>query len=238
MNRLARDTLLLQALDLADLPTLDAHDRPAGTIVAGAFSIVWLQDALDLFHNQFPLAATVKGAPITIAAGQNQVAVPADFILDVRHGIVIPQSANAGARRLIRTSYQKLLTYLTYSTGQGAPRRYAVMGPNVLFWPVADVAYAATLNYYAMPATLNAGDTPTFPSDQILIDLVKLRALEWARQEQPGTALAYARREIAKIRAAGLFNQAEDTEIPLDPDQFVNAEQTPWSWMGPFSQQT
>lgn len=237
MNRLTVDLVLNQALDLADLPTLDAHDRPSGPLIQNPFCLQWLQDALDLFHNQFPLAATVQSAALTIAS--NKASVPADFILDVKHGIVIPQAQNSTARRLIRTSYQKLLTYLTYSTGTGCPRRYAVMGPQILFWPIPDAGYAGTLNYYAMPAALalGIGQIPTFPSDQILIDCVMRRALEWARQEPAGTALKYARAEIAKIRAAGLFNQAEDTDIPLDPEQFVSADQSSWSWMGPFSQQ-
>jgi hypothetical protein len=236
MNRLTRDVLLIQALDLADLPTLDNHDRSTGSIDPAAFCISWLQDALDLFLNQFPLAASLKAGSVTLVQGVNQITAPADFILDVKHGLVIPQNPNSNARRLFRTPYQKMLTYQTYSPGAGCPRRYTTLGARIVLWPVPDVSYAAILNYYAMPPVLAGGDIPMFPSDQILIDCVKLRALEWARQEQPGTALAYARKEIAKIRSSGLFNESEDNQVPLDPEQFVHAEHSPWGWMGPWSQ--
>lgn len=240
MNRLTVDSLLKQALDLADLPSLDDHDRPSGALVAGCFSLSWLQDALDLFANTFPMASTLATANIVFTQGGSTVNVPADFILDVKDGIIIPQSPNASQRRLRRVSFQTLLSYMTYATGLGAPRRYSVKGSVIQCWPVPDVNYPAVLNYFAMPPVLaiGSGQIPNFPSDQILIDLVKLRAMEWARQIEAGTALAYARKEIAKIRSAGLFNEAESNSIPLDSDQFVNAELTPWSWMGPFSQQS
>ena len=163
--------------------------------------------------------------------------MPADFILDMRNGVVVLANNITTARRLIRRSYQVLLGRLTYSPGTGTPRNYSVLPPNVVVWPTPDVAYAGTLNYYAMPSTLNSGDITPFPDGQILVDLVKLRALEWARVEKPGTALAYARSEIAKIRASGLFNESENTEIPLDEEQFMRMGGTPWSWMGPFSSQ-
>ena len=46
INRLTRDQILIRALDLADSAVLDTKDRPAGTIVAAALSIGWLQEAL------------------------------------------------------------------------------------------------------------------------------------------------------------------------------------------------
>lgn len=236
MNRLTIDSLLKQALDLADLPSLDDHDRPSGALVAGCFSLSWLQDSLDLFHNQFPLAATLATANIVFPQGTNTASVPADFILDVKNGIVVSQNQNSTPRRLMRMPFQKMLTYATYSTGQGAPRLYTVKGSTIQCWPVPNASYPAVLNYYAMPAALalGGGNIPNFPSDQILIDCVKLRAMEWARQVESGTALAYARKEIAKIRSAGLFNESEDTEIPLDPQQFVSADAAAWAWMGPW----
>jgi hypothetical protein len=216
---------------------LDAHDRPASpTIAAGAFSVSWLQDALDLFHSQFPLAATILAAQVTIPT-TGVFTAPADFIIDMRNGLVLAQSNIVSAARLLRVSYQKLLTRQTYGQQPGIPRNYSVLGKTIRVWPTPDVAYAATMNYYAMPAVLASGDIPNFPSDQILIDLVKLRALEWARIEKNGSALMYARSEITNLRAAGLFNESENTEIPLDEEQFARtgAGSTPWSWMGPWS---
>lgn len=204
--------------------------------MAGAYSIDWLQRALDLFANTFPMAYTVKAAPVTIPTS-GTFTVPGDFILDMRNGVTVNASNVTTARRLIRRSYQVLLNRLTYSPGTGTPRNYSVLPPNVVVWPTPDQAYSGTLNYYAMPATLSAGDITPFPDGQILIDLVKLRAQEWARVIKAGSALEYARSEIAKIRASGLFNESENTEIPLDEEQFARMGGSPWSWMGPFSNQ-
>ena len=69
VNRLTRDNILIQALDMADLPELDQHDRPtAGTIDSGAFSINWFQRCLDEVHQEFPWSGTVTSAGGTISA--------------------------------------------------------------------------------------------------------------------------------------------------------------------------
>lgn len=264
-NRLTRDQILNQALDLMDSPTLDQHDRPnAPTIDAGAFSISWLQNALDRFHQVFPWAGLVKAVPITLAQGNPAIALPSDFLLDVRDGIVIPQPQNPLSNsglplRLFRTSLQKFMDFQALSPsapglpagsgggGGGTPRRYMVMPGAVVdintglpmtgiaLWPTPNQDYSASLWYYSLPQTLNPTDVPNFPSDEVLVDTVRVRGLEWSRAVPLGTYRKYVNEMIAELRKSGLGQEPESYEIPFDPIQFRRGQDSAFAWMGDFS---
>ncbi len=238
MATLTRDQILGRALDMVAAPALNNNDRPAGTIVGGALTIQWLQDALNLFADEFPWAQMLTTAAIVIPTTAI-VALPADFIIDVRNGIYIAAgTSTASARRLIRTSYQKMLSGIVGTPGVGAPTRYTVLPPNIRFWRTPDVSYPAVLAYYARPAVLGASGVPIFPSDLPLIEYVRLRGLEWVRAVEMGSALKYAQQQIADLRKAGLAHEPEDDTIPFDPDQFIPmGDSGGLSWLGPFSNQ-
>lgn len=229
INRLNRDQILVRGLDMVDSPSLDTKDRPSGAIIAGALSVGWLQDALDLFHNEFPWAGTVKSTAITLDT-TGLVSVPADFILDVRNGITLPAP---NQRRLARLPLQKLISYQLADTTAGVPRGYTVTEPDLRIFPMPDKSYSATLWYYALPTVLSANTLPKFPSDWVLVEYVRLRGLEWLQKIAPGSAMAYAREQIAALRKSGLAGEPEDDEIPLDPLRFRPAgPSAPWDWMG------
>src|SRR5260370_5401545 len=126
MASLTRDPILGRALDMIGAPALNDNDRPAGTIVSTALSIGWLQDALNLFADEFPWAQMIAKQSITIAPSA-VVALPADFILDVRNGIYLPVGGITPGGRIRRTSFQKFLSYSTSLVGPGSPRRYCVV---------------------------------------------------------------------------------------------------------------
>jgi hypothetical protein len=244
MATLTRDAILNRALDMVAAPALNFNDRPNATIVSTAVSIMWLQDALNLFYDEFPLMQLVKLASVTLAAGASTFTPPSDFIYDVRDGLFLPSSTPNGPLRLQRTTYQQLLARViftdTTSAGQGVPKRYAIMSPTVIqYWPTADVAYAAKLAYYARPASLAATDIPvTFPSDLPLVEYVRLRGLEWIRAIDNGSALKYVLSQIADLRKSGLGFEPEDSTIGFDTDQFIpggSASSVMSGWMGPFS---
>lgn len=238
MATLTRDQILGRALDMVASPALNNNDRPAGTIVGTALTIQWLQDALNLFGDEFPWAQQLTTAAITIPTS-GLVPLPADFILDVRNGVYIAAgTSTASARRMIRTSYQKMLSSIVGTPGTGAPSRYTVLPPNIRFWRTPDQSYPAVLAYYARQATLASGSVPIFPSDLPLIEYVRLRGLEWVRAVEMGSALKYAQQQIADLRKAGLGHEPEDDTIPFDPDQFIQmSDAGGLSWLGPFSNQ-
>jgi hypothetical protein len=238
MATLTRDQILGRALDMVASPALNNNDRPAGTIVSGALSAQWLQDALNLFGDEFPWAQLLTTAAIVIPTTA-VLTLPSDFILDVRNGIYIAAgTSSASARRLVRTSYQKMLSYIVGTPGVGAPSRYTILPPNIRFWRTPDQSYPAVLAYYARQAVLTSSAVPIFPSDLPLIEYVRLRGLEWIRAVEMGSALKYVQKQIADLRKAGLAHEPEDDTIPFDPDQFIQMGDSGYlSWLGPFSNQ-
>lgn len=221
---------------MADLPELDNKDRPSGTIVSTAFSISWLQRAIDELHMEFPWAGTVASTTGTIASLNTTNFAPSDFILDVRGGLLM--DIGGSTKRLIRRNFQDILTFQAQNNLGGNPVKsqpalYTFTGRTLRVDITPDQSYNATLWYYQLPATLAAGDTPNFPSDHVLVDFVYHRALEWARKVPQGFAMKYLREvEIPALRTSGLGQEPENDRIPLDPQIFLGARRRPWDWMG------
>lgn len=235
MATLTRDVLLGRALDMIGAPSLNNNDRPAGTIVATALSLSWLQDALNLLADEFPWAQMVASASVSLTASA-VLTLPADFILDVRDGLYIPSAGSVAAVRLRRLAYQKLVNLQVYQPGTGTPRRYTALPPVMQLWPIPNQTYAAKLLYYARPAALGASSIPVFPSDLPLIEYVRYRGLEWIRSAPEGAALTYLQKQIADLRRSDLGFEPESDTIPFDQDQFIPmGDPSSSGWMGPFS---
>ena len=237
VNRLTRDQVLAQALDMADLPELDNLDRPAGTILSTARSIPWLQRCLDLLHQEFPWAGTIASTPGTLTTLNTTNFAPADFILDVRDGLLL--DLGGATKRTLRRSFQQILSIQTLhdqggSPATGQPNSYCFLGRNLRLDITPETGgFPYTLWYYQMPAVLAATDVPNFPSDHVLIDYVYMRAREWAARLPMGSAWKYLREvEIPAIRMTGLGQEPEDNIIPLDPIRFRGVSRSPWDWMG------
>jgi hypothetical protein len=242
VNRLARDTLLIQALDMADMPELDQHDRPSATIDSAAFSINWLQRCLDEIHQEFPWAGTIASVSGQVSALQTSAFAPSDFILDVRDGLWITFSGSK--RRLFRRNFSDIVplqerTFQSDAYVRGVPTQYAFTGRNLHLNQTPETGgYTYQLWYYQMPAVMSASATPNFPSDHVLVDFVYLRAMEWGRKLPQGAAMKYLREvEIPALRTSGLGQEPESDLVPLDPLRFVRGQKrhspyTPWGWMG------
>lgn len=226
MNRLTRDQILVRALDLTDSSVLDNKDRPAGTIVAGAYTIGWLQEVLDYFAKKFPFSQDITSTPVSIAANATTFAVPADFVLDYKNGLLLPDDKG----RVQRRGLSYLLNFSLNNTG--LPTFYAVRGSTIEFRPKADAAYTATLWYYKLPAVLAAADVPQFPDDSILTDYVWLKCQEYHRVAQAGSARGYADKMIKELQAAGIGNEAEEDQIELDAKFAGDNSGSPLGWMG------
>lgn len=249
MNRYKRDEILHSALDMASIPTLDVRDRPQGSILPNALSIKWLQEGLDIFHHKFPWAGTVKeDSSITLASGSQDITLPSDFILDVRHGLLF-QDEHGDFHRLFRFNFQRWLSFdlvRQRDTSAGhRPRVYAFMANAagtakiIKVSPKADKSYSMKLYYYALPSVLDSDTVPMFPVDHTLIEYVRIRAREWIGQFQPGVAQQFAEKEIARLQSAGLANEPEDDVIPYDEaiySKFGHDHSNPWDWMGTWPQ--
>lgn len=221
-NRLTRDAILLRGLNLVDSPRLDEKDQPtAGTISSSALSIGWLQDALDLAQNLYPMSGTLKSATFNITAGTATYTIStiaSDFILDFKDGILLPDDKG----RLRRSAFNVLLDIPTGTSSRDKPTRYGIQNGLLVLRPVPSVAYnSATLYYYSLSSVLASGTVPSFPSDLILVEYVHLRGREWIREIPAGTAEKYLIDAVARLQKAGLGSEAEmDDQIGFDRHTF------------------
>jgi hypothetical protein len=237
-NTRTRDSILLEALKMAEVPSLNQLDvsngNPhTGTINATAMTIGWLQDALNLFYGRFPWAGVVTSGAVTFTANTNTIALPASFILDLRDGLLITVGSNI--RRLRRRGLQNLISYSLNQNAQ-TPAMYCVQGTNLLVAPTPDIQYSGILWYYALPAALTGSAVPAFPSDLTLIEYVRIKAMEWIRAAPPGAALSYAERQIVELRKSGLAHNPENEDIPFDRNTFIPGSGGgglgSWAWLG------
>lgn len=237
-NRLSRDDILLEALQIAEVPGLNQLDvsngNPyTGTINSTAITIGWIQQAVDMFHMKFPWAGIVTSTAVTFTTGTPTIALPSDFILDLRDGLLITHSSFT--RRVRRRGLQNIISY-SLNRNAGRPLLYCIQGTNLLFTPTPDQGYTGTFWYYQRPAALSGATVPVFPSDLVLIEFVRIRCLEWTRALPPGAALQYSELQIRELRKSGLGHEPESDEIPLDGNVFLpgagGSQTSPWSWLG------
>lgn len=240
INVKTRDQILLEALQMADVPTLNLLDvsnsNPVtGTINASATSINWLQEFVWHMQSIFPWAQLATTATGTMTSGTATISLPSDFILDLRDGLLVTV-ATGTTKRVRRASLQDLITYSLSHTSGAAPTVYTVQGSTLRLSPTPNSAYAYTLWYWQRQAALSGSTVPVFPSDLCLVEYIRIKALEWIRAVPPGTALGYANQQVTELRKSGLGYESENSDIPFDPMYFIpgaggrSAESS--SWMG------
>ncbi len=247
-NRYVRDELILIALQMAQLPNLEVHDAPNGVVQVDAFSIQWLQDILDFWYSIMPFSATVKKIPLTCTANSDTIILPGDFILDVRNGLIaqtIPGNT-ASYKRRWRMPLQKFINRQLArqnSTDVKYPDFYCVVGDDgnittqyqtMLVTPTPTIATQCQLWYYQLPPALSANQKPKFPNDYSCVEYLRIRAHEWQGLYEPGTAQKFCSNIVAKYKAAGLLNEPEDDEIPMDEQVYRKTDQygNMYTWMG------
>lgn len=248
-NRYCRDELILVMLGMVQLPNLEVHDGPNGVVQQDAYAIQWLQDILDFWFHMMPFSATVKKIALTCTANNDTLIMPSDFILDVRNGLVaqtIPGDNNSYKRRF-RAPLQKFIN--RQLDNQGAqnvkfPNWYCIVGDDgvlttqyqtMKITPTPTIATLCQLWHYALPPRIEANQKPKFPNDYVCIEYLRIRALEWAGIYEPGTAHKFCEKIVSSMKAAGLMNEPEDDEIPMDEQvyQRSNPGNNRNRWMGP-----
>lgn len=245
-SRYVRDEIISQALDLAASPTVTAHDMPGGVVQPNAYAIKWLQNALDKFHRKYPFSSDIQDVTLTLQANNVDVVVtsdttlylPTDFIIDVRNGL--EASYNGSSYRLTRKSYQYWLNYKLGNQNTTATRAlvYTIINNRIKVLPLLSTAQSATLHYYALATALDANDPVNFPDEWTLIEFVSLKAKEWTRSIEVGTAEIYLTKQLAGLRSSGLLNEPEyEDGIPLENNQSFNESSliNRNSWMGNYA---
>lgn len=249
-NRYNRDQLVLTALRMAQLPNLEAHDAPDGIVQSDAFAVEWLQDILTFWYHIAPFSATVVKASISCTAQSDTVILPANFILDVRNGLLVQTvpSDTQSYKRAIRVPLQKFINRQIHTQHADSdvkyPAYYCIAGDDgvittqyqtMLVAPTPTIATQCQLWYYQLPAALQANQKPKFPDDYACIEYIRLRALEWAGIITPGTAKKFCTDIVAQYKAAGLLNEPEDDEIPMDEQVYRRSgsnRHAVYGWMG------
>jgi hypothetical protein len=99
--------------------------------------------------------------------------------------------------------------------------------------PVSDKARTGTIWYYTLPAALTDTTVPSFPDDQILVDLMETAYREWLKELPKGSAVAYTKQQVTMLQKAGFGGDAEPDQIPFDPHYFGELSFN-WNldWMG------
>lgn len=202
MGRLTRDNILISALDMLDSAVLDAKDRPSASIVAGAFSIQWLQEGLDLLFAYVPIGGTLvsPAGTLSFSAGVPSYLLPTDFAAVEKDGVVLTDTGE----HLILRNQNELDSQPTVRTNWGRPTMFSITYPFLSVRPVPNTTIAATLNYYALPTALAAGATPAFSLDTILVQYVWLRGQEWHKTVLAGTAQEYLISVATRLKHYGL----------------------------------
>lgn len=250
-NRYTRDELIKIAMDQVHLPNLEVHDMSDGVVAPDAFSIQWLQDILDFWFHMVPFSATIKATALNCTANSDTILLPADFILDVRNGYLTEQRPGdtSSLRRTLRVPLQRFLNRrLSHQRASNVqyPTVYCIVGDDGIALtqrqtmkvsPIPSIDTAGELWYYALPAVLEAHTKPKMPNDYVCIEYLKIRMLEWAHLFEPGTAQKFCEKLIGGMKAAGLMNEPEDDEIPMDSavyhKQSNGLYHNTYAWMGP-----
>lgn len=230
-NRLNRNQIVIAALDAVDSPSLDAKERPSGSLT-GSLGIDFLQRALDFFYKQFPIKGVLTSTAATFTGGSEFVTLPADFLHDYLNGFIYttPESQEV---RVTRRALSYLLSQST--THRGRPSHYAIVSDTqAMLRPVPDQNYSPTLWYYKLPTALGATDIPPFPDDQVLVDFLEIRYKEWLGAVPKGSALRYAREQVSELQKAGIGPEPEPDQIELDRNYYGEKGIDPWNsgWMG------
>jgi len=252
-NRYNRNELIKIALDMAQLPNLVIHDMPNGVVQSDAHCIQWLQDILDFWYHMVPFSSAVGATPLTITANTATVQLPSDFILDVRNGYLVQRipGDTLSLKRTVRVPFQKFLNRMLFyqkETNVKYPLFYTVLGgvtdqTQITTYQTLQVTPTPTVNvvgqlwYYKLPPILASNTKPNFPNDYVCTEYLRIRALEWARIYEPGTAQKFCDKIVAGMKAAGLMNEPEDDEIPFDSQTFRSSGYSglysnSYVWMG------
>ncbi len=242
MPRYTRDEVLSQALDLAQSPPLDRHDRPGDVIDQNAFSIKWLQSGLDRVHRKFPFSTDIQSVDVVISSNTTDVTLlsnsslylPTDFILDVKDGIFY--TSGTSSIRLKRRTFQYWLSVYNSTLNQKVPvpSCYCVIQNRIKVAPIPLTNISAILWYYALPALIQASQYPSFPDEWTLIEYVHIKAMEWNHSIDIGTGQSFLEKELARLKAAGLLNETEYDVVPIENEQIIlnTGLYSPDAWLG------
>lgn len=236
-NRYTRDELVRRGLDLSQVSALKVHDCPANVVREDAYAVDWLQEIIDFWFHTVPQSQNVHEVSLNIPATADTVVVPADFILDVRNGYIIQTNEHATSKkRMRRLPLQKWISARLYYQGESHGRHsvfYTVQNRSIRVTPTCETIQIGYLWHYFLPPRLESNEIPEFVSDYVLIEYIRIKALEWCGQYDVGTSVKYCDKLVTGMKAAGLMNEPEDDEIPFAVMGHSYSNRGTYAWMGP-----
>ena len=166
-SRYTRDEIIVQGLELADVPTCTEDNMPGGIVKENAKAVKWLQNAMDKYHRKYPFSSDVAEVELIAIANDYDLRLssdltlylPEDFILDVEDGIEYP------GNRLYRKDYQEYLSSRIglQSRASLRPTIYCIINERIKVLPLVSESLTLTLHYYKLAAALEPEDVVNFP---------------------------------------------------------------------------
>ena len=146
------------------------------TVEAG----IWLLNALDRLYEDFQWPFLEVTATGTLTIGGTSVALPTDFDSPVSMNSLVLIDSNSNYHSLVfNTGFDQDM--IAKPSLEGEPR-YAILDIVNQTWrpyPISTQAYSWQLRYKKQIARPTEPFTPTFPNDDILIQAVYVRGLQY-----------------------------------------------------------
>jgi hypothetical protein len=141
---------------------------------------IWLLNALDRLYEDFQWPFLETLATGSLVVDQSSVNLPADFDSPVAHDSFVLISSTGGYHALeFNTSYDQDL--LASPTRSGEPKR-ALINLDTMTWrpyPLPSQTYTWQVRYKKKITRSDVEFTPDFPNDDILIQAVYVRGLQY-----------------------------------------------------------
>ena len=146
------------------------------TVEAG----IWLLNALDRLYEDFAWPFLETTATGTLTEGQSSVNLPSDFDSPISHNsFVVIDEDDVYHALSFNTGFDQ--DQLVNPALDGPPQR-ALVNLDTMTWrpyPLPDKIYTWQVRYKKKPARSDVEFTPDFPNDDILIQAVYIRGLQY-----------------------------------------------------------
>ncbi len=125
-----------------------------------------------------------KLTQITIAQGDNSIALPADFNKLIRAQAIINGNFYGPAERFLNITYNELLSYYSNTAQQGIAQYYALWMDTLYIYPYGNSATPINLYYYYKDTIYPTVNGQLSNSDSSIwfgtatVDLIRLKAMQ------------------------------------------------------------
>lgn len=195
------------------------------TLTAEAYT--WLNNIVDRFCLDYKFSFLEKLKTGTLAANASSVGLPSDFgdVWD-RHSFVLTDSNGGRIQPEIFSPEDYDLLASTTTTGTPSLVVFDLKALTWTVWPVPAVSYTYSLRYRYKPARISTDVVVEFPNDDLLVQALIIKGLQYEDDERYTTELVILQNMITRF--VGGFNKSpiKRPQIRLNANRF----QTPQSF--------